>query len=204
MKLKNGLLPGTSLKPMTILAVAAGPSAPTTGVEGPAVNPFGSSIQLTTSEGVTVRPLQETFTMGRDAGNDLALPDDPMVSYQHACIRHVGDTYVVEDLQSTNGTFLERELKVTRITSPQQLLPNDVIRVGSTLLVFDMDVASDNPPVSPPASEPDAPPLVPEEPDFATDVLGQTKEGRILPVFMEPPEGNERIDRARTLRLLFG
>jgi pSer/pThr/pTyr-binding forkhead associated (FHA) protein len=146
-------------------------------------------LRYSTSQGVKVRPLRETFTMGRDAGNDLALPDDPMVSYQHACIRHVGDTYVVEDLQSTNGTFLERELKVTRLTSPQPLRPNDVIRVGSTLLVFDMDVASDNPPVTPPASEPDVPPLAPEEPDFATDVLGQTKEGRILPVFMEPPEG---------------
>jgi len=147
------------------------------------------ALRHATPEGVTVRPLQETFTMGRDARNDLALPDDPMVSYQHACIRHVGDTYVVEDLQSTNGTFLERELKVTRITSLQQLRPNDVIRVGSTRLVFAMDVAADIPPVTPPASEPDVPPLVPQEPDVATDVLGQTREGRYLPVFMEPPEG---------------
>ena len=146
-------------------------------------------LRFSTSEGVKIRPLRETLTIGRDARNDLALPDDPKVSHQHACIRHVGDTYVVEDLQSTNGTFLERESEVTRITSPQPLLPNDVIRVGSTLLVFDMDVAADIPPVSPPASEPDGPPVVPEEPDVATDVLGQTKEGRILPVFMEPPEG---------------
>ena len=136
------------------------------------------ALRHSTPEGVTVRPLQETFTMGRDAGNDLALPDDPMVSYQHACIRHVGDTYVVEDLQSTNGTFLERELKVTRITSPQQLLPNDVIRVGSTRLVLDRDVVADTPPVTPPASEPVGPPLMPEEPDVATDVLGATREGR--------------------------
>jgi pSer/pThr/pTyr-binding forkhead associated (FHA) protein len=146
-------------------------------------------LRYSTPEGVKIRPLRETFTIGRDARNDLALPDDSMVSYQHACIRHVGDTYVIEDLQSTNGTFLERELKVTRITSPQQLLPNDVIRIGATLLVFDLDVAADIPPVTPPASEPDGPPLVPEEPDGATDVLGQTKDGRFLPVFMEPPEG---------------
>jgi FHA domain len=148
------------------------------------------ALRYSTPEGVTVRPLHETFTIGRDARNDLALPDDPMVSYQHACLRHVGDTYVVEDLQSTNGTFLERELKVTRITSPQQLLPNDVIRVGATLFVFDMDVAADIPPVTPPSSEPYGPPLVPQEPDVATDVLGQTKDGRFLPVFMEPPEGS--------------
>ena len=146
-------------------------------------------LRYSTSEGVTVRPLRETFTIGRDAQNDLALPDDPMVSYQHACIRQEGDTYVLEDLQSTNGTFLERELKVTRITSPQQLRPNDVIRVGSTRLVLDRDVVADTPPVTPPASEPVGPPLMPEEPDVATDVLGATREGRYLPVFMEPPEG---------------
>jgi FHA domain len=145
-------------------------------------------LRHSTPQGVTIRPLRETFTIGRDAQNDLALPDDPMVSHQHACIRQVGDTYVIEDLQSTNGTFLERELKVTRITSPQLLLPNDVIRVGSTRLVFDVDVAADTPPATPPASEPDVPPLVPEEPDVATEVLGATRVGRYLPVFLEPPE----------------
>ena len=146
------------------------------------------ALRYATPQGDKVLPLHETFTIGRDARNDLALPDDPKVSHQHACIRHEGDTYVIEDLQSTNGTFLERELKVTRITSPQPLLPNDVIRVGSTLLVFDLDVAADIPPVTPPVSEPDAPPRTPEEPAVATEVLGETKVGRWLPEFMQPPE----------------
>ena len=145
-------------------------------------------LRHTAPRGVTIRPLRETFTIGRDAQNDLALPDDPMVSYQHACIRQEGDTYVVEDLQSTNGTFLERELKVTRITSPQLLLPNDVIRVGSTRLVFDVDVAADTSATTPPAPEPDVPPPAPEEPAAATEMLGETRVGRYLPVFMEPPE----------------
>jgi pSer/pThr/pTyr-binding forkhead associated (FHA) protein len=141
--------------------------------------------------------LRETFTIGRDAQNDLALPDDPKVSHQHARIRHVPkashrhahlrhvgdtDTYVIEDLQSTNGTFLEREFEVTRITSPQELHPNDVIRVGSTRLVFAEDVAADTPPVTPPASGPDARPLAP------TEMLGETRVGRWLPEFLEPPE----------------
>jgi pSer/pThr/pTyr-binding forkhead associated (FHA) protein len=146
------------------------------------------ALRNSTPEGVKICPLRETFTIGRDAQNDLALPDDPKVSHQHARIRQVGDTYVVEDLQSTNGTFLERELKVTRITSPQLLLPNDAIRVGSTRLVFVVDVAADAPPTTPPASEPDAPPLAQEESDAATEVLGETRVGRYLPVFMEPPE----------------
>jgi pSer/pThr/pTyr-binding forkhead associated (FHA) protein len=145
-------------------------------------------LRHSTLEGDKTFPLPERFTIGRDAHNDLVLPDDPLVSHQHARIRHEGNTYVVEDVQSTNGTFLEREFKVTRITSPQLLLPNDAIRVGSTRLVFDVDVAADAPPTTPPASEPDAPPLAQEQPDAATEVLGETRVGRYLPVFMEPPE----------------
>ena len=114
------------------------------------------ALRYSTPQGDKFLPLRDKVTIGRDARNDLALPDDSKVSQQHACIRREGDTYVVEDLQSTNGTFLERESEVTRITSPQQLRPNDVIRVGSTRLAF--------------------------------EVLGETKVGRYLPVFLEPPE----------------
>ena len=145
-------------------------------------------LRHSTPQGVTIRPLRETFTIGRDAQNDLALPDDPKVSHQHARIRQEGHTYVVEDLQSTNGTFLERESEVTRITSPQQLRSHDVIRVGATRLVFNVDVVAETPPSTPPASKPYAPPLMPEEPDVATEVLGETRVGRYLPVFVEPPE----------------
>src|SRR3954453_3088213 len=97
-------------------------------------------LRYSTSEGVKIRPLRELLTIGRDARNDLALPNDPKVSRQHARIRQEGDNYVIEDLQSRNGTFLERESEATRITSPQPLLPNDVIRVGSTRLGFNVDV----------------------------------------------------------------
>ena len=58
------------------------------------------ALRYSTSEGDKILPLQEILSIGRDARNDLALPDDPMVSYQHARIRQVGDTYVVEDLRA--------------------------------------------------------------------------------------------------------
>jgi hypothetical protein len=145
-------------------------------------------LRYSAPEGVKILPLRDNVTIGRDARNDLAFPHDTMVSHQHARIRHVGDTYVLEDLQSTNGTFLERGSKVTRITSPQQLLPDDAIRLGATRLVFAEDVAAATPPVTPPASAPDASPPAPEEPDVATEVLGETRVGRYVPVFLEPPE----------------
>jgi pSer/pThr/pTyr-binding forkhead associated (FHA) protein len=144
-------------------------------------------LRFSTSEGVKIRPLRETLTIGRDARNDLALSDDPKVSRQHARIRHEGDTYVIEDLQSRNGTFLERESEVTRITSPQQLRSHDVVRVGSTRLVFNVDVVAETPPGTPPASKPDAPPRTPEEPEVVTEVFEETKVGRYPPGSLEPP-----------------
>src|SRR5205823_5545486 len=98
----------------------------------------------------------------------------------------------IEDLQSRNGTFLERESEVTRITSPQQLRSHDVVRVGSTRLVFDLDVIAETPPGTPPASKPDAPPRTPEEPAVATEALGETKVDHNLPVFLEPPAESTR------------
>jgi hypothetical protein len=71
-------------------------------------------------QGVTIRPLRETFTIGRDAQNDLALLDDPLVSHQHACIRHVGDMYVIKDLHSTNSTFPEREFNLPVFLEPPE------------------------------------------------------------------------------------
>jgi pSer/pThr/pTyr-binding forkhead associated (FHA) protein len=124
-------------------------------------------LRHSTPEGDKTFPLRDNVTIGRDAQNDLALPDDSKVSQQHARIRQEGDTYVVEDLQSTNGTFLERESEETRITAPQPLRPNDVIRVGSTRLAFEPDA-------SPPTSEPEG--------------LGETRVGRWLPEFLRPPE----------------
>jgi hypothetical protein len=128
------------------------------------------TLRYSTPQGDKTLPLRDNVTIGRDAQNDLALPDDPKVSQQHARIRQEGDTYVVEDVQSTNGTFLERGSEDTRITSPQQLRPHDVIRVGSTRLAFEPDASAS-------ASEPAG--------------LGETRVGRWLPEFMQPPKGSE-------------
>jgi hypothetical protein len=58
--------------------------------------------------------------------------------------------------------------------------------------VFNVDVVAETPPGSPPASKPDAPPRTPEEPDVATEALGETKVGHNLPVFREPPAESTR------------
>jgi pSer/pThr/pTyr-binding forkhead associated (FHA) protein len=71
------------------------------------------------------------MTIGRLPDNTVIL-ENPAVSGHHACIFRDGERFVVEDLQSTNGTFVN-ETRVTRHT----LQHGDVVLVGKHRLVFD-------------------------------------------------------------------
>ena len=50
-------------------------------------------------------PITSRITMGRDTDNSIAL-DDALASRHHAVIQKVKDDFFVEDLNSTNGTFV--------------------------------------------------------------------------------------------------
>ncbi len=63
--------------------------------------------------------------IGRDPGNDVVLPS-PSVSRFHAQVERVGQRYRVEDLRSSNGTFVNGE----RIDGSVWLKPEDTIRIG--------------------------------------------------------------------------
>lgn len=69
--------------------------------------------------------------IGREEGLEIAL-QDPESSRRHARISWQGDQFVIEDLGSTNGTFVNG----VQITMPQALNPGDSIGVGQTALVF--------------------------------------------------------------------
>lgn len=75
-------------------------------------------------------PLHDTLTLGREAKNDIVL-DDPKASRQHARIERRGDTFLVRDLKSRNGTWVGAQ----RIAE-QILNDGDTIRVGGTQIVF--------------------------------------------------------------------
>jgi FHA domain len=67
------------------------------------------------------------ITMGRAASADVKI-DDPFASAAHARIFPRGDFMYIEDMGSTNGTFLNgRQLR-----KPEQLKVADVIRIGDT------------------------------------------------------------------------
>jgi len=59
-------------------------------------------------------PTGVMVTIGRLPDN-MVIIDNPAVSSHHACVYSDGDQFIVEDLQSTNGTFVN-EKRVTRHT----------------------------------------------------------------------------------------
>jgi DNA-binding winged helix-turn-helix (wHTH) protein len=71
--------------------------------------------------------------IGRDPRSAVWLEDES-VSRRHAQISVAGDVAQLEDLESTNGTFLNREM----IAAPAVLQDGDVVRVGSIRLTFRM------------------------------------------------------------------
>ena len=73
---------------------------------------------------------KDNMTIGRNEGNDIAI-DNLAVSGLHARIDKTENTYILTDLQSTNGTFVNDQ----RITS-HRLQHKDKIIVGKHLLFF--------------------------------------------------------------------
>jgi hypothetical protein len=57
---------------------------------------------------------------------------DPMAGRRHARITRHGETYMLDDLQSLNGTFINGQ----RLTSTHRLIRGDRIQVGASVLTF--------------------------------------------------------------------
>lgn len=74
--------------------------------------------------------LSEGATLGR--GDVEIQLDDPFASSQHARLSRQGRTVVLEDLGSTNGTYLNDE----PLTGPQPLHDEDHIRIGDSEFVY--------------------------------------------------------------------
>jgi len=73
------------------------------------------------------------IVVGRDAESGIRLDGDEFASARHARIEPRSDGVWVEDLGSTNGTFVNGD----RITSPRVLRKGDALRIGQTELRLD-------------------------------------------------------------------
>ena len=72
----------------------------------------------------------DSMSIGREAGNDIVIQDAEL-SRNHSRISRRGGAFVLEDLGSTNGTFVNRQ----RLTSPRTLAPGDEIGFGENVVV---------------------------------------------------------------------
>jgi FHA domain len=70
---------------------------------------------------------------GRDEALDIPLGADGYASGRHARFAHGQDGDVVEDLRSTNGTYVNGE----RLDGARVLRPGDVVTIGQTQLTYE-------------------------------------------------------------------
>ncbi len=79
--------------------------------------------------GTTINLADQQITIGRSADATLVLTDD-YASTRHARLFPQNGEWIVEDLGSTNGTYLDR----TKVTGPTPVPLNVPVRIGKTVL----------------------------------------------------------------------
>lgn len=148
---------------------------------------MSATYQLVIRSGVgagKVLPLEKSeMHVGRDVTNDLVISDEK-VSRRHARLYSEGDQYVVEDLGSTNGTFING----ARLSGPHLLRVGEQITFGETSIVSYERVNNDpnatvistisaapagpatKHPAAPPAGAAPSAPRKPHQPDISPDV----------------------------------
>ncbi len=111
-------------------------------------------------EGVKVFPLKDTVVnIGRRMDNQLVI-DDPRISRNHAQLRAINGRFVLFDLNSTGGTFVNGQR-----ANQSVLYPGDVISLAGVALIF----GQDNPPQRPDLL--DTAPFQPATSDRPTAIL---------------------------------
>lgn len=90
-------------------------------------------ILVVETTGARITPGAEC-TLGRAPENTLSFTNDNTISRRHASIRRTRSGYLLTDLESRNGTFLERPGGRMRV-SEHAIGPGDVILAGAQRLV---------------------------------------------------------------------
>jgi len=96
-----------------------------------------SRLILTTGGAETSFPLiRDSYTLGRHRNNDIAIADEKVSSF-HARIDRTSDGFVLVDLKSRNGCWVNGKRVENAL-----LTTGDEIRVGSAVLVYKVDYTS--------------------------------------------------------------
>ena len=102
----------------------------------PAARPLGRLVVLESpalEEGDVFTLDSHPLTIGRGNNNDVPMPDDEYASARHARFEPRRDGVWIEDIGSTNGTFVNG----IRLTRERKLTPGDIVRIGETDLRFE-------------------------------------------------------------------
>jgi uncharacterized RDD family membrane protein YckC len=78
--------------------------------------------------------VSRVISIGRDPSNDLVLSDS-MVSRRHAILEHRDNQYILRDNNSSNGTMVNGD----RVDSEKPLRDGDLVAIGSSRLLFQLD-----------------------------------------------------------------
>jgi predicted component of type VI protein secretion system len=89
---------------------------------------FQLVMQKGPNPGKIIELVQEEATIGRDISNRIVI-NDPEVSRRHARLTLQASGYVIEDLGSTNGTFVDGQ----RLMGPHLLRPGQTIMLGEKI-----------------------------------------------------------------------
>jgi|SRR5688572_19176912 predicted component of type VI protein secretion system len=134
---------------------------------------------------------KDVVTLGRDVSNDIVI-NDAEVSRNHARLTAQSGSYLMEDLASTNGTFVNGQ----RLIGPKLLSPGDVVGLGETVVLEFNIIAADagatviaamprmpdqtTTPPRMPEPEPEPEPVYTPEPEPVPQTMAQ-------PIYEPPP-----------------
>ncbi|AYO31592.1 FHA domain-containing protein [Biomaibacter acetigenes] len=93
-------------------------------------NPGETGFYLVADDGMEY-PLFPINTIGRASDSDIVI-DDPFLSSKHALITKRGRSMLIQDLNSTNGTFVNGK----KIKKPFRLKENDEVVLGDKKFTF--------------------------------------------------------------------
>jgi len=97
------------------------------------VSQFQLIMRLGPTPGASFLLEGDQLTVGRDATNEIVI-NDAEISRRHARLTFQGGKYVLEDLGSTNGTFVNGQ----RLAGPRVLKAGEVVQFGEQImLVFE-------------------------------------------------------------------
>lgn len=122
---------GTKAMAASPVVAAAAVAAPGAAAPAPAPAPVAGQLVVVEPAAQRGRTYQvgSELSIGRAAGCQIAI-DDTYVSQVHARVFARAGNYVVEDLGSTNGTYLNRK----KVAGPMTMQRGDRLQVGNTVL----------------------------------------------------------------------